>query len=227
MFFGHFSAKKHPKKNYAPGNDTDFSPEVNPSCTERTGSGAGGRCEGFTFNELDIPTPPGSTTIDLDLILQQNGLDMSTKELYISLVWSVPCDLDLHVFEPSGFEITWYNMTSDSGGTMDIDYFYVEANQTAIENISWEEPPTGTFRIAVRNYDGCDPEVPFTLFITRQGVRSMLEEVAPAGDYNLYEIKNIQVGASDSSITNNDKGIIEGYRIALPKNDNEPENKNN
>ena len=108
----------------------------NPNCTERSGGSGNQNCEGYLASEL---IPPVTTTINLDLILEQNGLNMTDKQLYISLVWSVPCDLDLHVYEPDGFEIAWYNMTSDLGGTMDIDYWYLEQNQTAIENISWQE----------------------------------------------------------------------------------------
>ena len=94
----------------------------------------------------------------------------------MSLVWDVSCDLDLHVYEPSGTEIYFDNMgpTADSG-TQDTDAEEVGENGLAVENISWETGPGGTYRISVKNFASCIPGVDYKLYVSIDGVLTVYE----------------------------------------------------
>ena len=107
----------------------------------------------------------------------------------MTLVWDVTCDLDLHVFEPSGTEIWYSNQgpTADSG-TQDTDAQSLGANGLAVENTSWDTGPAGTYRISVKNYGGCSPEVDYKLYVSIDGVMTVYERTAPAGDETKIEV---------------------------------------
>ena len=77
-------------------------------------------------------------------------------KLKVTLLWDFVGDLDLHVTEPSGFEIGWIEdpdegghleSESPSGGTLDHDDR--EGGEGAGENIFWENPPRGEYKIEV------------------------------------------------------------------------------
>merc|ERR1712048_515607 len=111
-----------------------------------------------------------------------NGLDNSEKEVAVTLVWQRNCDLDIHVFEPSGFEIFYGNMSSEYGN-LDVDITYLRENVTfAIENISYGVAPAGCYKVAVTNYGACEPSVDYTYFIKTGDNISVFQEQAPSGD---------------------------------------------
>ena len=91
----------------------------------------------------------------------EKAIDIGGKgNLKITLLWDFPADLDLHVLEPSGFEICFENMLNpETGGFMDLDNRNGGAG--AAENIFWENPPKGEYVIAVDYYEavGGIPEI--------------------------------------------------------------------
>lgn len=74
----------------------------------------------------------------------------STGALKITLLWSFHADIDLHVTQPNGTEIYYKRKRDDStGGYLDVDNR--EGGSGAAENIFWNDPPKGQYRVAL-NY---------------------------------------------------------------------------
>lgn len=72
-------------------------------------------------------------------------------EVTIRLEWnkhSGNTDIDLHVFDPFGEEIAFYNMASASGGYLDRD----DVVGPGPEHIHWDNAPAGTYKIYVHYY---------------------------------------------------------------------------
>jgi hypothetical protein len=69
------------------------------------------------------------------------GPTLGTGDVRVTLTWTGDCDLDLHVIDPSGYEIYYGDRTSPSGGRLDVDDI-PRAGETGthVENIYW---PTG------------------------------------------------------------------------------------
>ena len=80
---------------------------------------------------------------------QEIGNDGALK---ITLLWDFKADIDLHVIEPSGEEISFTNTTSStSDGFLDVDNITGEGNPAA-DNIFWENPPEGTYVVSLHYY---------------------------------------------------------------------------
>ena len=77
--------------------------------------------------------------------------DVSSAQVTIRLDWSkhsCATDIDLHVVDPYGEEIAYYNMSSSSGGYLDRDDTYGPGP----EHIRWTDAPVGTYKIYVHYY---------------------------------------------------------------------------
>jgi hypothetical protein len=114
---------------------------------ERQGGGAGG----LIFNP------------ELTERLKREGA--RSGDVQVSLMWSNRNDLDLHVVDPAGEEISFKSKRSRSGGWLDVD---MNANprrglsSQPVENVFWPAggAPLGSYRIFVNHYGnhgGRDP----------------------------------------------------------------------
>lgn len=77
--------------------------------------------------------------------------DLNSAEITIRLDWSkhsCNTDIDLHVFDPFGEEIAFYNMTSYSGGYLDRD----DVVGPGPEHVRWTSAPAGEYKIYVHYY---------------------------------------------------------------------------
>lgn len=77
--------------------------------------------------------------------------DLNSAEITIRLDWSkhsCNTDIDLHVVDPNGERICWYQMTSSSGGYLDRD----DTVGPGPEHIRWSSAPVGTYKIYVHYY---------------------------------------------------------------------------
>lgn len=91
-----------------------------------------------------------------------NVAQVGTGELQFSLTWDSTADIDLHVFEPSGFEIFFGDDLSPSGGMLDFDDTDGTGTgqigpdgQNALENIFWSSgAPRGRYRVEVDYFSG-------------------------------------------------------------------------
>lgn len=106
----------------------------------------------------------------------------------VSLAWSNPNDLDLHVIAPSGEKIYWNNRTGKSGGTLDIDanVKYDPKSTNPVENVFWPEGKAakGRYKIVVDHYKnhgqaGCQDPTRFVVRLAVGGVTQLFQgEVA-------------------------------------------------
>jgi hypothetical protein len=87
-------------------------------------------------------------------------IELGTGDVQVTLRWSSPADVDLHVTEPDGSEISYQNTgPTSTGGELDVDS-NVGCNQEAsVENVFWPvgQAPSGTYTIEVVGYqvDDC------------------------------------------------------------------------
>lgn len=90
---------------------------------------------------------------DNDEVAEQteDGRDIHTGDVQITLRWETSDDLDLHVTDPLSFEICYNNKRSSSGGRLDVD-----ANMSRdklmrhpVENVYWPSgrAPKGEYKV--------------------------------------------------------------------------------
>lgn len=97
----------------------------------------------------------GETEFGAPVVAPVEVLNVGSGELQINLTWTTDADLDLHVFEPDGTQIAYFNTLSASGGQLDLDA-NVGCGNVGVENIFWNQnPPLGEYRVAVDNFTDC------------------------------------------------------------------------
>lgn len=90
--------------------------------------------------------------------------------LTISLIWDTDDDLDLHVVEPSGEKIHFSKKNSSSGGRLDIDANESAIMENPVENVFWDNPPIGAYRVIVNCFKRRSSEgtkaIPFEILVS-------------------------------------------------------------
>jgi len=106
---------------------------------------------------------------------------LTAGPLSFRLTWSTADDLDLHVVEPSGFEIFFNNMSSPTGGALDNDVVCTPGTETT----RWSgTAPRGTYIFWAENSPSCgfSRPVSFTLTVSRgNSVINTQSGTLPAG----------------------------------------------
>jgi hypothetical protein len=90
----------------------------------------------------------------VEIELVQSG----TGDVKVTLSFDRVHDLDLHVIEPNGEEISFTNNASATGGQLDLDSgSNCEASAANAENVFWPPggAPAGEYRVTVQNYQQC------------------------------------------------------------------------
>ncbi|MDR1456322.1 MAG: hypothetical protein LBJ01_11765 [Tannerella sp.] len=91
---------------------------------------------------------------DYGIRTTQYGEEKSFKtkgsEVKVTLMWNFVADVDVHIIEPSGFEIYYGNKHSSTGGFLDYD------NVVAFgpENIYWAHAPEGVYYVYLHHFSG-------------------------------------------------------------------------
>jgi hypothetical protein len=82
------------------------------------------------------------------------GVEVQVGDPQFTLIWQGRADLDLHVEEPGGAEISWKERKGPKGGRLDVDM----RTGPGPENVYWEQGqgPPGVYRWYV-NYYGPEP----------------------------------------------------------------------
>jgi hypothetical protein len=104
-----------------------------------------------------------------DNVRAGNGLLMGgTGDVQVNLTWNTPGDVDLHVVDPTGFELYYAAPSSPSGGRLDFD----NTSGFGPENIFWPTgtAPSGQYLIRVVYYAGSVSPISFTIVATVNGV---------------------------------------------------------
>jgi len=90
-----------------------------------------------------------------------------TGDVKVTLSFDRVHDLDLHVIEPDGEEISYTNDASATGGQLDLDSgSHCEASAANAENIFWPPggAPAGEYIVTVQNFEQCTAgDIAFTV----------------------------------------------------------------
>jgi hypothetical protein len=90
-----------------------------------------------------------------------------TGDVKVTLSFDRLHDLDLHVVEPNGEEISYTNDASATGGQLDLDSgSHCEQTAANAENIFWPPggAPPGEYIVSVQNFEQCMPgDIDFTV----------------------------------------------------------------
>jgi hypothetical protein len=113
---------------------------------------------------------------------QVRFLRVGSGDIHISVAWSDTSDVDLHVIDPNGEEISFSHKTSASGGTLDLDGNAACAKNTlpdgtvafvSNENVVW---PTGSaidgqYRVILDYWSACgSPSTDYVVTVQQTGV---------------------------------------------------------
>ncbi|HYN88710.1 MAG TPA: hypothetical protein VER55_09275, partial [Ardenticatenaceae bacterium] len=76
---------------------------------------------------------------------------LGTGDVQVTLRWDNPADLDLHVVDPAGEEISYGHPVAQSGGQLDVDANIGCQDDLRVENVFWPSggAPTGTYQVEV------------------------------------------------------------------------------
>ncbi len=84
---------------------------------------------------------------ELDKIIEETGARIGP--VTVSLLWNTTDDLDLYVTSPRGDTVCYNNKTGSSGGRLDVDRQVDSFVVNPVENIYWENPPSGNYTVKV------------------------------------------------------------------------------
>jgi hypothetical protein len=88
-----------------------------------------------------------------------DGREVGTGDVQVGLSWSSATDVDLHVIEPTGAEISYAAPSSAAGGQLDLDSNAgCSIDGINHENIYWPSgsAPSGTYTVTAVLYSGCE-----------------------------------------------------------------------
>ncbi len=95
---------------------------------------------------------------------------LGTGDVQVTLRWDAPVDLDLHVTDPYGEEISFLHIRSNSGGFLDVDANSNCGSMMAypVENVFWQYggAPTGQYQVSVVYFTNCNYSGPINYEIT-------------------------------------------------------------
>jgi hypothetical protein len=87
-----------------------------------------------------VVTTPATPSTTSTVPTTTTTIELGTGDVQATLRWTGDADLDLHVIDPEGFEIFFFNARSPSGGELDVDMqpaCGTSANN--VENVFWPE----------------------------------------------------------------------------------------
>lgn len=97
-------------------------------------------------------------------VCESNGVQGASGNPRFNLTWTGSTDLDLYVTDPNGDTISYINVSSPSGGLLDVDCLGSCPGGNS-ENIFWETGgPSGTYSFYVNYFSGVDA-TPFTVTV--------------------------------------------------------------
>lgn len=132
-----------------------------------------------------VPEAPAPEPVPEDSVFDANDYG-GNGVLKVTLAWEFPGDIDLHVYEPGGNHIYFANRRNNATtGWLDVDNLEGgRPGDPAVENVFWDNPPTGNYRVAVK------------FFSTRQGVGQgdVLVVIQVNGEESRYNIRLDEVG---------------------------------
>lgn len=127
----------------------------------------------------------------------------------VSLGWFNYDDLDIHIIEPSGREISYSNPRSNSGGFLDVDMNVGNnGSREAVENVCWDNLKDGEYKVLVHNFTKRESiDVGFELDCEFDGVPHKFHyPKAVKGDVKalIFEVKGgnvVRMGLGNNAMT--------------------------
>ena len=121
-------------------------------------------CSAPTPNNRDV-----SIEIPDTMVLRKARTIGHSGKLKVTLLWDCHCDFDLHIKQPNGSEINYKKKRDDAtGGALDSDNTHGGPNSG--ENITWQDPPRGRYKITVKYYtSNGDHGGPFSVIVQQEG----------------------------------------------------------
>lgn len=127
------------------------------------------------IGSVATPPPPTSTTSTSSTT---TTIELGTGDVQVTLRWTGDADLDLHVIDPEGFEIFYFDARSPSGGELDFDVDNQELvcgqPSSNVENVFWPEGGSipGVYQAFVIHYEDslCGQPGSYTLELKIDGV---------------------------------------------------------
>jgi hypothetical protein len=129
-------------------------------------------------------------------------MDETPEGVRIRLLFREDADLDLHVTDPLQETVYFANSPSVSGGTLVADV-RCDSEGARLEEVSWEAPPPGRYRVGVDypiRCTGSGAPAPFILEIWADGIRHERRGALSFGRFEpiVYEF---EVKAADAART--------------------------
>lgn len=129
------------------------------------GAGVGQWTYAATASRASPSSPPGNAgsfirpTFSPEVAKRIEREGGETGEVEIALIWKNRNDLDLHVVDPQGEEISFLWKESASGGWLDIDQNAACSSTVddPVEHVRWKAGavPNGIFHVYVNHYSNC------------------------------------------------------------------------
>jgi len=111
----------------------------------------------FGAFDLQFQLVSSSGTVGAPAFVHTTLLKAGVGDVQAVVSWDQPTDVDLHVVEPSGFEVFWGQPVSPTGGQLDLDsnsLCTIDGKNT--ENIRWSSAaPSGQYTVRVAYFSNC------------------------------------------------------------------------
>lgn len=126
--------------------------------------------------------PPQRPPDEFDRRLEREGADRDA-DMLVTLTWDGDADLDLHIVCPNGQRI-YFGSPNACGGRLDVDMNAGRISMEPVENIQFNRPAPGPYRIEVDNYNprsAGNRAVPYRVRIVQDGRVEIFEGAVPPG----------------------------------------------
>lgn len=134
---------------------------------------------------LDLSDDPPGTDFDLVTAVGTGGAvsatgttnvdprDLSDADFAATVSWTGASDVDIHVIDANGYEVSYENTTSPEGGRLDLDSNAgCSIDNVNTETISWPrgDAPAGDYTVIIEYYDDCGVgSSTYTVAVRRRG----------------------------------------------------------
>jgi len=130
-----------------------------------------------------------------------NILRVGGGDVQVSLNWDTPTDVDLHVIDPAGEEVYWFQRESASGGQLDLDSNAgCNLDNKNNENIFWNtgRAPYGDYTVRVDYWSACN--LVSTGFPTQYRVTVVLDGRIESTHDGVFQPDEADAGGADSGV---------------------------
>jgi hypothetical protein len=154
---------------------------------------------------IDFKDEAGSVATSTVRLRVQPSAGLGGGDVQVTLRWTGPADLDLHVIDPANDEIYYGNSMSASGGSLDRDANAAcngpADDDNAVENVFWPAgaAPVGDYAALVAVYADCAGPLDWELTIRRNGVVILDQTGTGASPTYTFSLGSTQPAATSAA----------------------------